>query len=558
MLQTNLIFGIHKQIKEGRAAKNQGRGQGGMLEESDQLVEASPKKEVLLENYHNPSLISGIYEQTKKSQRQTAQKQVLMTEAFHLSKVKKKLNKDISYFNYLYENFVSENFQEDFQLLLENIFEDTIRLYQECDVTPRVISPAIDSNELTENQIVDLYKNSLNKSIKDNYTKPLLSGKITELFESEIRLLTTKLVEEGVTADIEQVRVYLPFEETVYRFNREVIIPKIAQSRIESYMESTTSEYTDLLEESAEDIMKSIEKKIKLLTSMVSPDMFNKVVDADGVNAPKMAGISIAVDKNFNDDDGDLNDDGDICPMEAAAMDPEAAEELDAEDEAEELDAEGEDIVGAEEEAKDGLGQASSSEDLESSAAEDAAELSASENSSDDDQPGAIEKDLPSESASLGAGGHADNTSDVDLQGKGYDNGVDVQSLNATLPGSSTPGSTQDVASDGSGSSDKDLSADAGTVSMDVETSIDTDNEPSVNDDDVSLSAGAGTISSDEISADKEEIIGNDGDNNNPIGGEMVDKEDDEVNTETPSEDEMDSKDEEGAIEDSSLPIPSL
>jgi len=73
-------------------------------------------------------------------------------------------------------------------MLLESIFEYTIKLYQETDITPRLISPAIASEELTENQIVDLYKNNLNETIKNKYTKPLLSGKITELYENEIRI----------------------------------------------------------------------------------------------------------------------------------------------------------------------------------------------------------------------------------------------------------------------------------------------------------------------------------------------------------------------------------
>ncbi len=582
MLQTNLIFGIQKQIKKGKTSSID------VLEESDLGLAASEKKEILLENYYNPGIISGVYDQVKNSKKKTSQKRALMTESFHMSKAEKKLGKDINYFNYLYENFVPEAFQEQYQILLENIFEDTIRLYQECDVTPRVISPAIDSNELTENQIVDLYKNALNKSIKDDYTKPLLSGKITEIFESEIRVLTKKLLEEGVSADVEQVRIYLPFEETVYQFNKEVIIPEAAHSRIQSFMESTTQEYNDLLEESAEDLMKGIEKKIKLLTSMISPDMFNKVVDADGVNAPKMAGISIAVDKNFNDADsgidGDLNDDGEICPMEAAAMDPEAAEELAAEDEAEELDAESEDIVGAEEDAKDDLGQASASEDLEDPSAEGAAELSAAEDSVEDDQPGAIEADLPSESGSINAGGHADNDSDVDLQGKGNDSGETITRDDSTLPGGTSAASPTNVSDEAlstpieTGTPDSaaslpgsvDSAADAHTSTDDVglqgggndggETSTSStaslpgtatsDETGAVNSGDQSLSNGA-TAASGSVS---NETVGADGDDSNSVLGVEAEPAEEEVNTETPSEDEMSKV----SIEDSSLPMPRI
>ncbi len=557
MLQTNLIFGIQKKIKDGHRAT-----EAPVVQE---------KEEVLLENFYNPSLISDIHQQTEKAKKQKAHKTVLMTEAFHVSKAEKKLQKDISYFNYLYENFVDESFQGDYQMLLENIFQDTIRLYQECDVTPRVISPALDSNELTENQIVDLYKNSLNENIKNNYTKPLLSGKISELFESEIRILTKKLLEEGVSADIDQVRVYLPFEETVYRFNREIMIPKNADVKMTSFMESATSDYTDLLEETAQDIMKSIEQKIKLLTSMVSPNMFEKAVDSEGaVNAPKMAGISITVDKNFNDEEcGDGP-----CPADAEAMDTDAAEELADEAEAEELDAASEDIVGAEEDARDNMGVVSNVDDLETSAQEDTAELSPAESAGEEDQPGAIEADLPSAIGTANASGSITNDSDVSLQGSGNDNGVAASTTSATLPGS-----VANAGTDVSNTSDVSLS----TANDAPETSASVSSGDGSNDSDVGLqgggnsnggtsSAGAqlpgsgsqgtagpvnssdGRLSGEVTSASTSsstEVVGADGDDSNAVlGGAQVPSEDAEVNTETPSESEMD----ELPLEDNVIP----
>ncbi len=549
MLQTNLIFGIQQKIKDGH-------------QRSDDLKITEARDEILLENYYNPGIVSGIYQQTQAAKKKATHKKSLVTEAFHIKKAEKKLQKDISYFNYLYENFVDDVFKDDFQMLLENVFEDTIRLYQECDVTPRLISPALDSNELNENQIVDLYRNSLNETVKNKYTKPLLSGKISELYENEIRTLTKKLLQEGVSADVEQVRIYLPFEETVYQFNREVILPKTAEARVVAFMESASAEYTDLLEETAADILKTIEQKIKLLTSMVGPNMFDKAVDVDGVNAPKMAGISITVDKNFNDEeciDGP-------CEMDAAE-DPEAAEELADEAEANEIDADGEDIVGAEVSAKDALGQASSSEDLEGANADSIAELSPSEASGE--EPGAIEKDLPLQNGSADETGTVTNSSDVELQGQGYDNGVDAGASDATLPGgvpnvgesvndddvalSKSPGSNPtSVASDTAGSvndSDTDLSKGVGTAgvqSTKVSTSVSSD---TTNSSDVSVSSGSGTTTT-SSNTDGVEIIGADGDDSNAgLGGVQVDAEDDEVNTSTPSEDEMDSLNKEEIVD---------
>ncbi len=434
MLQTNLIFGIQKKIKEGKT-----QTASGMLEESTTEVPSVPEERAQL--IMEGSLNTGIYQQTHSAKKKIVTRSKLVTEAFNMHKVQKKLNKDISFFNYLYENFADKNLQDNFSILLESIFEDTIRLYQECDVTPRLISPALDSNEITESIVIDLYKNALNESIKNNYTKPMLTGKINELYESQIRDFTKKLIQEGSEINMESVRTYLPFEESVYSFIREVVIPKNANTRIQEFIESTDAEYTDFLEESAEEILNKLEKKIKLMASLIGPNMFDKAVEAEGVNAPKMAGISIVVDKNFEDPDviGDCDED-DICPATVAATDPEANEEMEAENEADEIDSDN-DIAKAEEEAREDLDVANDVDDLEEPEAEEDAEESAAEETAEHpEQPGAIELDLPLENGDSEAeNGMVVNKSDVGLQGDGNDDGEDL-GIGAELPGGASEG----------------------------------------------------------------------------------------------------------------------
>ena len=429
MLQSNLIFGIQKRIKEG----SKHASKLGLIQESGEVSPEVKTKasEPILES----SFMSGIYEKAAGAKKKEEVKKSLITEAFHLTKAKKKLEKDIVYFNYLYENYVPDVFKEQYETLLESIFEDTIRLYQEADVTPRLISQALDTNELNESQIVDIYKNRLNETIKNEYTKPLLSGKISELYENEIRDLTKKLITENADIDMGQVKVYLPFEETVYKFNKEILVPEIAQSRIESFMESVTEEYLQFIEESAADILQAIEKKIKLLTSMISPDMFDKAVDAEDVDAPKMAGISITIDKNFNSDED--CDDG-ICPDEVASMDPEAAEEMADEEEAEELEDMDEDLVGKENEVRDDMELATDSEDYEDTddMEEEAEESAAEETDEVGEHPGATELGLELKDGDLDPeSGLATNDSDTALSGEGNDEGVDPNGESATLPG---------------------------------------------------------------------------------------------------------------------------
>jgi hypothetical protein len=443
MLQKNLIYGIQKKIRENKASHKA----MAPLEESTALVNEAGEEhaEVILEG----SFIGAIYDKVTKTQKKEETRSTLVTEAFSLRKAEKKLSKDIAYFTYLYENFVDDNSKDAYRELLESIFEDTIKLYKETDLTPRLVSLAVDSNELTESMVVDIYRNKLNQTIKEKYTKPLLSGKITELYENELKTITRKFIEEGASIDIEKVKIYMPFEETLYQFNRSVLIPETAQRKLELVLESTPEEFKALLEETAEDVLARIEKKIRLLTSLVAPKMFKQAVETDEVDAPKMAGVSIVIDKNFDEgNDGDCDED-DICPDEVAAVDPEAAEELADDAEAEAIDDVNSDIVSAENAARKEQELATDSDDYEGEEAEEEAEESPAEETAEHpEQPGAIELDLELEEPNLDEKGAATNKSDLALSEPKGDEAAEEASEDAELPGE-VPNVGEDVEPDG-------------------------------------------------------------------------------------------------------------
>lgn len=358
MLHQNFMFGIQNQIKKNK--KN-----AVELTESDVSTEVDAASEKAIEEAYNPGFQFTIYEMTEKAKKKIDDKKVLTTESFSLGKAKKKLERDIQYFNYLYESFVPESLKEDYEAILESTLETTIRLYQECDVTPRVMSPALNSEELTESQLVDLYKNGLNKTIKDEYTKPLLSGQIAELYESELQTLVKALIEEGADVDMEAVSIYLPFEESLTKFNKEVLLPEAAMRKVEAFIESQ-GELVDIFEDTAADILAELQKKIKLLTSLVAPGAFDAAVDSD-VDGSKMAGITIVTSGDFDQDSEPCIDD--ICQAEIES-DDEASKELEDELEANDIhdedkdgddsdDLEGGDIEGIETiEIKDELSDA--------------------------------------------------------------------------------------------------------------------------------------------------------------------------------------------------------
>jgi len=324
MLQATFANLIEGQFNSKRSKTKE------ILTEGDELSskELNESKKRVFEENINPGFLSTIEEQVQHAKKKEEIKMTLMTEAYDQNKAEKKLAKDMIYFNYLIENFVPEAQMSDFKMILESTLVSFLDLHKECDIKPRMLTESVMNIELSEGQILDTYRNHLNLSIKDNYTKPALSGTLGELYESEFKTLVGKLVEEGVSVDMEAISTYLPFEQTIYEFTESVLIPEATKMKLDKIVEEQ-SELTDLFENTAEDLIQDIRKKIKALVSIVAPNMFNKAVDSD-VDGTKMAGITITVDKNFDSGLGSTNTG--TCPGKIDSGD--IVDELDAELEA--------------------------------------------------------------------------------------------------------------------------------------------------------------------------------------------------------------------------------
>lgn len=330
-----LIYESNKKKKEARALE-ESSSDFGMDVDSEEYQRAvrDAKKEILIENNWKPNFANEMYRRTRRTKETAENKKSLMMESFSDKKLQKKLKSDMIYFDYIFENFVDNDTtaKESYKKVLGSIFESAIELYKECDVTPRVISEALHSTELTEASMLDIYKANFNLDIKNNYTKPMLSGKIATIYESEFSDLYKRIIQEGgdITINNEDIQIYMPFEESVYRFTRSVILPKNAESQIAKFIDIEKN-HEELFEGTAESMLSDLSRKVKLLASLVSPNMFNKVVDSD-VDGNKMAGITIVTDKNFGDNTNETIDDIDPSYFEGDdEYTSEMEDELDAE-----------------------------------------------------------------------------------------------------------------------------------------------------------------------------------------------------------------------------------
>jgi len=357
------------------------------------------QKKLTKEIYENQvDYMSKIYSKLHKANVKEEKKKELVTESFNRNVFEEKATKDLIAIKELLE-FTFEGKDAAFDRLKDEIFEmtkdalnDVINLYQETDVKPRYISLALAHKELSESEIFNIYKRHLKEHLQENYMKPILSGKIEELEETEsIKKFAKFLTENGIDTDLDALIAYVPFENQLKDFFENMFIPEGAKYKINLFMESQDDVYYEFFDKNAKILTESIEEKIGKIVSLIAPFLFDKVVDGVDdmeVDPTKLAGVSIACKrvndgpmactvskKEDEDSEGSEDSDTDDIPMDGVPSNEEINEKLD-EDEIDENPEELSDD--AEEELKDEM-EAEMIDDVVEGESEDEIEKEAEE-----------------------------------------------------------------------------------------------------------------------------------------------------------------------------------
>mgnify|MGYP003572498275 CR=1 FL=1 len=175
---------------------------------------------------------------------------------------------------------------------LETLLESTGDLYKEVDMKPRTCSRAVDTQELTESTISEIYSKNFTQSINKDFAQPLMEGTLLADYKDEAALLMESAIAADVTADMDS-ELYLKysiFENTLHKNLEKIILPETLLERTENYIEAQDKEYFEVFTKNAGTLLGTIEESISAIVTMIAPKLFEESTGVAGT--ANFAGIS--------------------------------------------------------------------------------------------------------------------------------------------------------------------------------------------------------------------------------------------------------------------------
>ena len=299
---------------------------------------------------NNLKFMNKIYSKLAKTNKIIEEQKELVKESFNKNVFVLKTERDLQFFKDLIETTFADmpRIKEEMYNKIKEILVEAIELYKETNTKPRFINPNLVRQDLTENEIINIYKKNFKNYLEKNYLKKIKSNQLEENEINEIKQFTKFLVENNYNVNLDEIMVYYPFEKALASFFESIIIPDLSKRKIQLFMESQHPDYFELFDKNAKTLMESIEEKIAKIASMLAPFLFKDIVDADIEKPEKYAGISIVCKKvndgpmicevNKKDDTEAEEINQDIDTIDDDLEDDEAAVEAAAEDEAKMID----------------------------------------------------------------------------------------------------------------------------------------------------------------------------------------------------------------------------
>jgi len=266
--------------------------------------EESLKKIVEEAHVRKMDFTRALYTKINKALNKEEKKKEIIYESYNPNLFEEKGLKDLVFISSIieeaYEGF-PEKYKEELYEMTKSLMMDVIDLYKEANVKPRYLSPSLMKKEISENEIIRIYKDNMKKFLNENYLKPLMTEKFNETYKNDIKKVTKLLTENGVDVNLDELMLYYPFEKTLQEFFESVLIPEPAKIKIKYFEETQNPEYFEFFDRNVRVLQESIEDKISKIISLIAPFLFNKTVETEeDINPIKYAGVSI-VCKKVND-----------------------------------------------------------------------------------------------------------------------------------------------------------------------------------------------------------------------------------------------------------------
>jgi len=221
---------------------------------------------------------------------------VVGADVFNASKLELKLESDGRFFADL-TSVLEESEKEVYFEKLETLLEATVGIFKEVNMKPRTCSQAVDTQELTESTISEIYSKNFTDAVNKDYSLPLFEGTLLDMYKSEARLLTEAAVKADMTSemDTELFLKYALFENTLVQNCKRIILPEVLEERTDAFINQQDEEYFEVFTNNAKALKEEIQESIISMVSMIAPKLFEESTSLKNSGCEKFAGISRAL-----------------------------------------------------------------------------------------------------------------------------------------------------------------------------------------------------------------------------------------------------------------------
>lgn len=219
-------------------------------------------------------------------------------DTFNESSLEAKLQHDGKFFMGL-TSVLEESQQEKYFEQLSILLEATQDIFIEINMKPRTCSQAVDTQELTESAISEIYSKNFTDKVNKDFALPLFEGTLLEMYKPEARLLTEASIASGLSNEIdnELFLKYALFENTLVKNMRKIVIPEALEEKTQAFINTQDAEYFEVFTKNAKALDNTITESIINMVSMVAPKLFEESTGLKDSGVNKFAGISKALYK---------------------------------------------------------------------------------------------------------------------------------------------------------------------------------------------------------------------------------------------------------------------
>jgi hypothetical protein len=180
---------------------------------------------------------------------------------------------------------------------LSVLLEATQDIFIEVNMKPRTISQAVDTQELTESTVMEIYSKNFTNSVNKDFALPLFEGTLLADYKSEARILTEASIQSGLSSEInnELFLKYALFENTLFTNMRRIALPKILEERTASFIAVQDAEYFDVFTKNAKALDDTITESVTNMVAMLAPKLFEESTGLTDSGVKNFAGISKAL-----------------------------------------------------------------------------------------------------------------------------------------------------------------------------------------------------------------------------------------------------------------------